>query len=147
MNDRNSNPDLILRGGKVTTLDRANPLVAAVAISKPPHPGPLVARRPSGLPSIADILLHHREPPQRARRTNPLARERATREAEGWARTEEQLRRCGMTGWEAGLRIEGFRLREPVSSALPDETNPAEDEAVFSFSENARKQSRPTLNW
>ena len=34
MNDRNSNPDLILRGGKVTTLDRANPLVAAVAISK-----------------------------------------------------------------------------------------------------------------
>jgi predicted amidohydrolase YtcJ len=34
MNDRNSNPDLILRGGNVTTLDRANPLAAAVAISK-----------------------------------------------------------------------------------------------------------------
>ncbi len=34
MDDRNSNPDLILRGGRVTTLDRANPLATAVAISK-----------------------------------------------------------------------------------------------------------------
>jgi hypothetical protein len=34
MSDRNSNPDLILRGGRVTTLDRANPLASAVAISK-----------------------------------------------------------------------------------------------------------------
>jgi predicted amidohydrolase YtcJ len=34
MNDRNSNPDLILRGGRVATLDRANPLASAVAISK-----------------------------------------------------------------------------------------------------------------
>ena len=33
MSDRNSTPDLILRGGKVTTLDRANPLAAAVSIS------------------------------------------------------------------------------------------------------------------
>jgi predicted amidohydrolase YtcJ len=34
MNDRNSNPDLILFGGRITTLDRANPLAAAVAISE-----------------------------------------------------------------------------------------------------------------
>ena len=34
MDDRKSNPDLILRGGRVTTLDRANPLATAVAISK-----------------------------------------------------------------------------------------------------------------
>ena len=34
MNGRNPNPDLILRGGRVATLDRANPLAAAVAISK-----------------------------------------------------------------------------------------------------------------
>ena len=34
MNDRNSNPDLILRGGRFATLDRANPLASAVAISK-----------------------------------------------------------------------------------------------------------------
>ena len=34
MSDRNSNPDLILRDGRVATLDRANPLASAVAISK-----------------------------------------------------------------------------------------------------------------
>ena len=34
MNDRNSNPHLILRGGRFATLDRANPLASAVAISK-----------------------------------------------------------------------------------------------------------------
>jgi predicted amidohydrolase YtcJ len=34
MNDRNSNPHLILRDGRFATLDRANPLASAVAISK-----------------------------------------------------------------------------------------------------------------
>src|ERR1700736_1626293 len=34
MNDRNSNPHLILRGGRFAALDRANPLGSAVAISK-----------------------------------------------------------------------------------------------------------------
>ena len=38
MKDRNSNPDLILWGGRVTTLDRANPLAAAVAMSKGKFP-------------------------------------------------------------------------------------------------------------
>src|ERR1700732_2063556 len=34
MNDRNSNPHLILRGGRFATLDRGNRLASAVAISK-----------------------------------------------------------------------------------------------------------------
>ena len=66
MDDRNSNPDLILRGGRVTTLDRANPLATAVAISK----GKFVAVG-SDNESVGDIkpVLGHEPPGELADKT------------------------------------------------------------------------------
>ena len=59
-------------------------------------------------------------PVAKGQRTNPLPRERAAREVESWARAEEQLRRCGMTSREAGLRIEGLKHSNLKTGASHD---------------------------